>query len=396
LSGSYKYTRTGALGWVYEKLEKNPKWESSDKSSLAKTNILPFVRVPLNILNEKLNWTPIGIVRAMNKNGSILSSSHPRTSPIPSFGDSETRKMMLAKGIMGTIATAVFIAMNNSDDDDDDFYITSFLSKDTQTKNQAMNEGVKPNSVKIGNTFFNYAYFGQSMPFFLAGLSRDLRMYNQNIDDKEFMTYVSFYGGSIAHDFFLQTPFVAANDLMNIAGNGGKDEMVNYLVKFGTRILGNATFGTNLLLSINRTIDDRLYTTADMQSAIMRSFPVSMSFAKPRLNTLGEEIHLGHVGALGYNVTKDDTHKVYKIMTENGYTLRTPNWNIVIEMNNQEVKYKDLPLEQKDRFMVLRGREIKRRVLEDFNELSKLSKEDFDEAMDGIVKDATNNAKKNF
>lgn len=381
----------GAMGAIYDLIEMNPKWDEGEKRQIAKTIIMPFIKVPFNVLNAKLDWTPIGIARAMRASGNLTTSKNSRAEGDVPFSKDLYRKELLVKGIMGTLAALGFILMNSSEDDDDKFYITGFLSKDRRIKTQLLNQGVKPFSVKIGNTNISYAYTAQAMPLFVAGMVRDLRVHNKNLAEdgttEGTRAQIGFYVSGVMGDFFQQSSMTQANNLMNTLAESDPGKAMKEVGLLVSKTAATATIGNNAIMSIEKSFkDDRLYDASTMEAAMLRSTPFYV-LGRKKLNTLGEEIHLGKVGGVFSIVDeKNSTHQVYELMSKNDYYLTGVGGTL--QINKDKKQFREYSPEEQDQMSIKWGQFIKNKIIEDKESLMKKTKKEFNEWMDDTRDDA--------
>jgi hypothetical protein len=394
LRATFNNNPYGTFGIIYNLIEKNKIWEGGKKRQFAKTAVLPFVRVPLNVLNEKLNWSPIGIGRALSKGNNLFATKDEFIANVP-FKDNEIRRQTLSKGLIGTALMFAFILANQSDDDDDFFYFTSFLSSNREKRKQLMGEGLKPNSIKIGNMMIPYDYFGQSMPLFIAGVIRDYNVHEDKKEDDTFLQKLQFLVSQSAIEYYSQAGLDNLSTLMKAFSSDTIDKgKMKALQNLAARTVATATIGNNLIMQIQKLIWDDQYSSDDILSSYLRNTPLYILNDK-KYNSLGGEIKL--TTPIGSLINPNDDTKVYKIFNRKNYLLQSQNANTIMsEDDDNKITFKDLTEDQKNKINNYRGLYIKKQVLKDYKSLEKMDEPEFKEYMSDLSEETTEIIKDKF
>ena len=394
LRATFNNNPYGTFGIIYSLIEKNKVWEGGKKRKFVKTAVLPFVRVPLNVLNEKLNWSPIGIGRALSKGNNLFATKDEFIANIP-FKDNEIRRQTLSKGLIGTAVMFALILANQSDDDDDDFYITSFLDSDREKRNQLIKEGLKPNSIKIGNINIPYDYFGQSMPLFVSGVIRDYNVHEDKREDDTLLQKLQFLVSQSAIEYYSQAGLDNLSTLMKAFSSDTIDKgKMKALQNMVARTAATATIGNNLVMQIQKLIWDDQYSSDDIQSAYLRNTPLYILNDK-KYNSLGGETK--NTTPIGSLINSNDDTKVYKIFNRKNYLLQSQNANTILsEDDDNKITFKDLTEDQKNKINKYRGSYIKDQVLKDYKSLEKMDEPEFKEYMSNLSDETTQIIKDKF
>lgn len=300
---TYNYTPKGVLGKFSLALS-----QLGNEVQLFKL-IVPFTRVVANVLNQQLDYTPYGYLRALKWN--VGARMDKRTSA----NNEKERNRLLIKATLGTTIMVSLYALSKMYEDDEDpwFEITGKGPSDMNKKNQLYSQGWRPYSIKIGDTRISYQYtpFGVALSF--VGNWLDNEKYKE-LDQKDLLTKSTFAltnsAGSILDMSFL-------TGLSGFFESLGKDvdpaksseNFQKTLGKIGT------TFIPNLFKQIDKAYDPTIYDSQTLGASILKEIPIvkELSDLKPKLNAFGQPV--SKEGNRFYQgVTKDP---IWKFMAEN-------------------------------------------------------------------------------
>lgn len=120
--------------------------------------VLPFVKTPINIIARNIDSTPLGFVTGTIE---AVAKHDPRMSSIK-----------LGRAIVGSTAIAAIYSMALQGN------ITGAGPKDKDAKDALMATGWRPNSVKIGDKYYNYQLFPFAAVLNVIGNLHDAQVYD--------------------------------------------------------------------------------------------------------------------------------------------------------------------------------------------------------------------------
>jgi hypothetical protein len=291
--------------------------------------IIPFNKLPMNLANEYMSWSPIGIWRGRDMFSGTPIGKMFRMEPgttrgiesyygtIPGFAERvaagkegrpggisqrELRDMayeQMIKGAVGTAAMAVVgsYVLSQKDNPDPPFWITGEGPTDARARDMMKAEGVYPYTVKIGSMRFSYENLG-GLKGMLAtiGGAADYARFHSHPDDPGayYMAGLTSAAIAAAGSVTDSSPLQGLSAILSIAEGRNSDEklrraqdqVANWASTIGMIPLGG-TFGRQMY----RVIHPEQYEANDMSSTLMRNIPiVNTIFLRPKLNVLGENV----------------------------------------------------------------------------------------------------------
>jgi hypothetical protein len=175
--------------------------------------LIPFTRVAANVTNHMLEWTPFGFARyallAMEEGGNPLRDKE---------GNLEYKKHndIALRAFLGMGATMVLMAMAGKDADDEDpfFAIYGDGPRDFNQRRMMMEKGWKPNTVKLGGSYWSYIYTPMAMMLAIAGKHfdeyRDGRVQSPSISNMSMASSAVALIDAVKNQSFI----ASASDLM--------------------------------------------------------------------------------------------------------------------------------------------------------------------------------------
>ena len=117
--------------------------------------VIPFTRIITNVVNNTLDYTPVGLIRAARGvRGFRTFEQSQLTKPAFKELTREERKTLIAKAALGITLTAAFQALHIAGA----ITITGGGPDDENKKRQLRESGWQPYSIKIGNKWYSYQY----------------------------------------------------------------------------------------------------------------------------------------------------------------------------------------------------------------------------------------------
>ena len=341
LHSAYREDVPGRLGQISRQLT------GAKRDIPAQTFITPFIKLPANLANEFLAWTPLGMVRgrdfvtggteAMEKYyGRIPGMDEKiRSGLVPADFLRDMAAEQFIKGAVGTVAAgAIGLYMDSQKNNPDaPFWVTFEGPASAAGQDAAKAEGWQRESVRLNIPGFGTRYFSyESSPLrgmfaFLGGLGDYLR-YEAKPDDSFFDAGLigSFEGAASTAKSTLGTPLQGLAAALQFASGAHGKEAMREIMQFVTQnlsALATAPIGGTGTRQLYRSfIDQREFTAGDASAKFLRNIPVVNSmFLQPKLNVLGEPVTSTPMSRLIPSAPRDD---VWNYLANSGLKLSLP------------------------------------------------------------------------
>lgn len=251
--------------------------------------VVPFTTTLANVINDQLDYTPLGLWRAAGK------TRYGRQA------DAETRFNSGMKGIMGIITAATFIGLAeafDSQEEDEEGFIRIHGNGPTnfQHKLDLMADGWIPNSIQVGGVYLSYKETPVGLIMGLFGNYYDKLRYKEQ-DEDEPQSWESQAFAAVT-ETILETPQVtldmsflsSASRMMEIMTSPGEELKVKLTKSF----LG---FGRPAIPSLYRqayqAFDPTFYQAQTVQDYFLKTYALPMSHAPWKIEMGGGENKLG-------------------------------------------------------------------------------------------------------
>ena len=250
--------------------------------------IVPFTRVVANVLNQQIDYTPWGYLRAFG-----LSPSN--FIPIDSTGakNAKERNRQIIKATMGTMLMVGLYAMAKTFEDDDDpfFEITGKGPSDFNKRNQLFSQGWKPYSVKIGDQRWSYQFTQLGVGLSIIGNWLDNEKFKE-LGEKDLITKTAFAVQSSASGILDMSFLTGLSGLMSALTNDSNpekqaDKLFKSLGRTATSLVPNA------FKQIDKAFfDNTIYDTKTVASSLMKEVPFVRSNLplKAKLDAFGQPV----------------------------------------------------------------------------------------------------------
>ncbi len=291
---TFNYDPEGVLGFVATKLA-----ETGEKYPWFRL-VVPFTRIVANVLNQQLDYTPYGFLRAAGVN---LGRS---TSKPTKAKDIRDRNRKIIKAMMGTLLmTGIYSLFKSYEDDDDPYFdISGQGPSDYNKKNQLYSQGWRPYSIKIGGKWISYQYTPIGLALAYMGNWIDNEKYN-NLSEQDLFTKSTFSLMTLGSSAMDMSFLTGLSGLMSAMTSDSKpenqaDRLLKSFGKIGT------SFIPNLFKQIDKVYDPTIYESDTIYASIMKEIPIvkRMSDLKPKLNAFGQPAE--KVGNRFYGNVTDD------------------------------------------------------------------------------------------
>ena len=300
---TFNYDPEGVLGFVASKLS-----EAGNTIPLFKL-VAPFTRIVANVLNQQIDYTPYGYLRAI---GWTVSAKMDRSTKAKDIRD---RNRKLIKASLGTLLMSGLYMIIKSYEDDEDPYIaiSGKGPSDFNKKNQLYSEGWRPYALKVGDTWISYQYTPLGVALSYVGNWMDNEKYKE-LGEKDMATKTGFALSSSASGVMDMSFLGGLSGLMSsLTSDGNPEKKVEKLFKTTGRTL--TSFIPNLFKQIDKAIDPTIYESKSIKASILKEIPFARHHLdlKPKLNAFGQDVKKKGNRFFG-NVTED---KVWLFMAEN-------------------------------------------------------------------------------
>ncbi len=381
--GVYTQNPEGAIGWVSQKVSEITRKVPGGKL------IVPFTRIVANVTNNSLNWTPLGIKRALVKPTKIGDKTYFKEGGFLSeyYKDPLTtrqRQQALTRGVLGTLAMAYFATLAN------DEKLSGNGPTDYRKRQQLKDSGWRENSIKIGDTWYPYQNWGpMAISMTLVGNFFDSSKYaSDTIKEEDLLTRA---GLSIAG---------SANSILNMSFLSGvadlfefiKDPIANksYIKNF---IAQQATSPVpNLVKQTARYFDTTIYETKTIKDKIFSNLRITGGL-NPKLNVFGQPIKGEALTEL--QPTKESDDPLIRFLSDNDIYITVAGRTAkVVDKSGQKREMTD---DEYYEYVKNSGQEIYRVLTDRLDYIKKMKDEEQRKKyIDSIIDDARTRAKWNI
>jgi len=328
--------------------------------------ILPFTRIVANVVNNSLDWTPLGLKRGFIKPVKIKGKTYFQEGGLfykyyHSELTARQRGKSLTRGALGTMAMIYFATLAA------DEKLSGNGPLNYKKKQQLKDSGWRENSIKIGNTWYPYQNWGpMAIPMTIVGNYFDSSKYT-NIKDEDLFNRVTLSlvgsASSILDMSFLRGP----SELVNLISDPEMNK--NYLKRF---VAQQATSPIpNLFKQTARYFDPTIYTTNTIKEKILSNLRLT-SGLKPKLNVFGQPIKGEALTELQpVKETKDET---IKFLAKNELWITVPSKATKIKPRGDK-ESRVMTEDEYYKYIEYSGKEIKEKIDDNLGRLKGYSQE---------------------
>lgn len=238
----------------------------------AKTLITPFVKVPSKVLSTAIDYSPMGSVQAIVKKVGGTKNY--------SVGQFETD---LAKSGLGTSTfVGLGYALSSAG------LLTGNYPDDDKERDRWKNEGIEPNSIKIGDKYVSLNYLGPTA--ILMGMGAGVQKRQEKGEDPFTMSVGAI--GDTVNSFLGQSYVQGLNDTVNAV----KDPQ-----RYGGKFANSIARGTvpNLLRQTATATDTKQRQVDTPLESIISGIPGLSQTLNAKVDTYGREIENKQTMPLG-------------------------------------------------------------------------------------------------
>lgn len=229
--------------------------------------IVPFTRVVANVINNAIDLTPQGFTRAISgkMKGALTERQY---------------HQQLARATLGTIGMSFFAALAAENK------LTGDGPRDYQKKEQLLASGWRPNSIKIGDTYYPFTQLGpMALPAAIVGNYVDSVKYG-NLDQKDALerTTAAVLGTvntiqSMSFLSGLSSLVTAINESQTRGGSYAK----NFIAQQATTVVPSA------VKQVARYFDPTVYDAQSIWEKVQSSLRITKGL-RPKIDVLGDVV----------------------------------------------------------------------------------------------------------
>jgi len=351
-------------------------------------SVVPFTTVVSNVLNETINYTPFGFLRA------ALIGSRAKSDP-QAYKDN--MHLTLAKATTSMVISSMMVALNNAFEDDDEplFRIHGGGTGDYRKDRQLAETGRINYSIQIGDTYIGLKESPFGLMIGLMGDYLDAQRYGKFEDTElsERLGYALRMSATLPLEFgFLSGAVRLAESMSRDSvpdAKGAALKAVNTAKYFAT---------PNLVRSIWKVFDPKVYTRDNIQEFIAASTPAAFTnnSRRPIINRLGEPIRQDWTpaeGVISRFIRRQKSDPVWNFIASRKIFIPTPNPNTQTYIDPLTDKSMVMNENQFYNYIKLSGQEIKQRIRAEMPMIRTMSNEQADKYMRQIVREANDRAK---
>jgi hypothetical protein len=390
--GTYNYPPKGGLGLAANALN------TMVSGVPVLRYAIPFTNIIANVANETINYTPLAFAR-LKKGGFTNFRREALTQ--------QQRTDLLYKGIIGTTLMAATFALTQIKGDDDEpiLEITANGTGD-YVKNATLQEtGWQPYSIrfKLPNGEYSGWMSYQYSPLIAAlgyiGNINDMMRYG-DADEETIVSLMSKSAGMTTSTFFQSTFLDGLGDLLSTVLDSRNIQKQQSIVE---KLLGAGAGAVKALLIPNLfnqtsqavqkiTGEYKKETTKNVTGKFLQDIPYARDMFFDKINILGDPI-------------SPDTDKFLSFGKPNkAIELLVKNKQVFGPISREGEKIYDI-VKDKERaltdeefftFSKEKGQYIKKELLDNYDDYSKMSEKEFKKQMTKIKKDATEKARESI
>jgi hypothetical protein len=372
---TYNETAKGMMGKFFVNLS-----AQINENIKAGRFILSFMNTLANIVNQTLDYTPYGLLRAKNWSvGQRTIEADNKYRPRRYTEGSPEQMAQIARANVGTVAIMAlgYLAYKGYESEQNGeipyFTVTGAGPKNPYDRQQLVDSGGwKPNSVKIGDTWYRYIDFPILGPT-LGGVGTMIDAARYKKDEQSDSEVVMNAALAAATTVMDKQLLQGVNNFMQMLRGGQPGQQV-----FSAKRLISGTVGGFTNPSMARWMRNTFYTDSEgMVDRLDQSttagwvasmIPFSIGYSTAALNTLGEPIQQPWYSATTWRfaeLNKAKPHPIITPLVKAGLMLPNPSPATSFELLDPEegqiivTKLGKYPKAMR-RFVELRGQALKR------------------------------------
>lgn len=312
LRSTFNQPPEGVLGWVAQNMN-----AFTGRFPLFKT-VVPFTNVVSNVTNMMLDYTPVGLTRLRN----WTANPEYQLTNVPEYG-TDLWRQQAAKGVIGTMGMVALAVANmegiDEDNDSRDFMVTGKGPENFRDRFQLQETGWKPYSVKVNDTYFSFRDTPMGLMLSTIGNYHDAIKYG-NLSEHDLLRRVSYVMKSTPQTILDMSFLTGLSEFftsLSRANPENSESLMKDLIETGRGFVI-----PNLVKQVDQIFDPKVYTSDDIEEALIRDIPVARTLkGKPIINVLGEPIRQD------YDIREKTTDRFLSVEKSD------PIWRLIVNKN---------------------------------------------------------------
>ncbi len=357
-NGTFNYESTGTLGAftnaISRALDTNVGGVSPGRF------VVPFTRIITNVVNNSLDFSPVGLIRAARgKRGFKSFEEIPTTKGAYKELTREERQRLVAKAAIGIALAATFQALH----EEEVIEVFGAGPSDTKKKQQLKQQGWEEYSIKVGNKYYSYKLTPLVFTLGYLGNMNDQAKYGDDDENtlmKKMQMATMRVGGQIA----AMTWINSAGTFLGALANERPDEQ--------ERAISNALSGTargfipgSQAIIQSTQLYENIFRLPAKQvnnswQALIQDIPIARNSLNDKINALGEPVKKD----IDVIVSKENTDPVWKFMDEKKIWVAPVSKNSIFVFDTKTKMDRPITDDEYYEFSKKRGGFIKRAIEE--------------------------------
>jgi hypothetical protein len=282
----------GAMGAIAHVLN-SAKQSSNRKVSVGANLVAPFLNIIANVVNESLNYTPIGAARALWPGDNLVGRPRAKLSLQE---QADLKAELYSKAFVGTamLAGLALAAARDLDDPDPEFAIYGQGPANDADRRGWLAKKALPHSIKFGNRYISYSNTPLAIPMAWLGnlfdRIRDARIYGKRGAQRlseNLPTMAATAAVGMAKVITEQSFLVGLMDVAETLSEPQPEASGRGLLKYTARTASSFVV-PNALRQIDKAFDPTIYEQRTAEGILVNAIPfVRGKFGRPTLNALG-------------------------------------------------------------------------------------------------------------
>lgn len=320
----------GALGAVAQLLNRAKASENA-KLRVAANLITPFTNIIANVVNESLNYTPVGALRARYNGDQIVGYERAKLTPAQ---QADLRAELYSKALVGTVLLSALAlkAAGDLDDPDPDFAIYGTGPAAATDRMGLEAKGWLAHSFKIGGRYYSYANTPLAIPLaWLGGISdriRDARLFQNRRAQRtaESLTLMAASAAIGMGKVITEQSFMTGlMDLAQTVSEPSPEASGRGALKQVVRTASSVVV-PNAVRQVDKFFDPTQYEQRTAEGIVVNAIPfVRAAAGQPVLNALGLPVQAPL--SKQFTSSQADADPIVKTLAETGNWPTLPNRN---------------------------------------------------------------------
>lgn len=334
---------------------------------------IPFTRIITNVVNNTLDFTPVGLIRAARgvRGFKSFEKSHITKTAYKQL-TAEERKVLIAKAAIGLILTASLQALHIAGA----IEISGAGPDDEEKKRQLRESGWQPYSIKVGNKWYSYQYTPLVFMTGFLGNMNDAEKYNKDDEktmDKRIQLAASRIGGQIVDMTWINSASTFLGGLSEKNVEQQSRRLNNSLAGMTRGFIPFSGFVNQSLEASQNIFNMPQKQVNNAWQSLIQNVPIARNTLNDKINALGDPI----VRDIDVFVSKETEDPVWKFLLDKGGWVAPVKRGTLIKVDEDrnEVPYTD---NEYFEFSKLRGKQIR-------SDIETIIKDGYDFIRDGIV-----------